>query len=350
MADKGNSLLQADEISLFCEQVGMILGAGIPLYDGMETLAKSEEKERYGTRFQGIYHSLLKNGNLADALAQSGLFPDYLIAMTRIGEETGKLDQVMRALARYYQWEAEIRTSVISAVLYPTVLILMLVAVVAVLVTAVLPVFYNVYASLGLSLNSSEASLMHIGVSIGKALLIIAGVFLVSAVLAAALLRTKKRQAVLAGICRILPFVGRTREKIAVGRFANALAMMLTAGYQIDAAMEIAPQVVEAPGCRAKIVRVSEEMHGGKPFVQALTDAKLFDEIHEKMLVFGAAAGNLDLVMEHLSERYRTEAEDSIGRMVAGIEPALVTILTLVIGGILLSVTMPLLSILSSLG
>ena len=98
--------LPPDEIALFCEQVAMVLKAGIPLGDGMETLAHSYADSRYGARFESMRAALDRRGTLSEALEDAGIFPGYLLAMTRIGERSGKLDEVMISLANYYQWEA----------------------------------------------------------------------------------------------------------------------------------------------------------------------------------------------------------------------------------------------------
>jgi len=104
--------LPPDETALFCEQVAMVLKAGIPLSDGMETLARSYADSRYGARFLAIQKTLEQRGSLSDSLEDAGIFPKYLCAMVRIGERAGKLDDVMAALANYYPWEADIRVSV----------------------------------------------------------------------------------------------------------------------------------------------------------------------------------------------------------------------------------------------
>lgn len=350
MANEGNRYLKPEELSLFCEQVGMILSAGIPLYDGMESLAKSYANDLYGVRFAEIYQALLQNGSLHDALKESGLFPPYLISMTRIGEQTGKLDDVMNALAQYYQWEAELSASVKNAIVYPLVLVLMLAAVIGILVISVLPVFSRVFAGLGLSMESSQASIMRFGMGLGRGVLIAVGVFLLILVTIACLLRTGNRERVLDRLGAILPFLRHAREKIAAGRFANVLSIMLTAGYNMEAAMALAPTVVSDGAYRARVETCAAAMRDGQSFVTALINAKLFDEVHEKMLTFGAAAGQLDTVMQKLSGIYREAADRNISHLVSLIEPTLVSVLTIVVGGILLSVTMPLLSILSAIG
>ena len=103
----------------------MVLKAGIPLGDGMETLARSYADSRFGARFESMRAAVDRRGTLSDALEDAGIFPGYMLALTRIGERSGKLDEVMASLANYYQWEAQIKTSVKNAILYPSVLVMM---------------------------------------------------------------------------------------------------------------------------------------------------------------------------------------------------------------------------------
>ena len=199
--------LPPDETALFCEQIAMVLQAGIPLGDGMETLARSYAGSRYGARFEEMHVSLERGGTFSQVLEKTGIFPDYLLAMTRIGERSGKLDEVMASLANYYQWEAQIKSSVKSAILYPSVLVMMLAVVIAILVISVLPVFQRVFDSLGLAATSPATAAMQIGVGVGKGMLILVGVFALLLLVVGILLSTNKRKPVLALLAGVIPAV-----------------------------------------------------------------------------------------------------------------------------------------------
>lgn len=342
--------LPPDETALFCEQVAMVLKAGIPLEDGMETLARSYEGSRYGARFVQIRNALQKHGAFSAALEEAGIFPAYLCALTRIGERTGKLDEVMASLARYYQWEAEIKTSVKNAILYPTVLVMMLAVVIAILVISVLPVFQRVFDSLGLSVGSPATAAMRIGVGVGEGMLVLVGIFALLLVILGFLLKTARRDSVLALLSGILPPMRRVNARLSTARYAAALSMMLAAGYPVEDAIQLAPSVITEAKRRRQAELGAKALQSGGSFAQAAEKSGLFDPMHEKMIRFGSAAGKLDAVMEKLSGIYMQEADDAIHAVVAMIEPALVAVLSIVIGGILLSVMLPLLSVLSAVG
>jgi type IV pilus assembly protein PilC len=342
--------LPPDETSLFCEQVAMVLKAGIPLNDGIETLARSYAGSRYGTRFDGIRAALNRHGTLSAALEDAGIFPAYMLAMIRIGERSGKLDEVMASLANYYQWEAQIRTSVKNAILYPSLLVMMLSVVVAILVISVIPVFQRVFNSLGLLGGSPASAAMQIGVGVGKGMLVLVGVFAVLLALVGILLKTSKRESVLTLLARVIPAVRRVNARLSTARYASALSMMLASGYPVEEAIQLAPSVVTDTKHRHQAERAAKELLGGTSFADAVEKSGLFDPMHEKMIRFGSAAGKLDAVMEKLSGIYMTEADDAIHNVIAMIEPTLVAVLSVVIGGILLSVMLPLLSVLSAVG
>ena len=342
--------LPPDETALFCEQIAMVLQAGIPLGDGMETLARSYAGSRYGARFEEMHVSLERGGTFSQVLEKTGIFPDYLLAMTRIGERSGKLDEVMVSLANYYQWEAQIKSSVKSAILYPSVLVMMLAVVIAILVISVLPVFQRVFDSLGLAATSPATAAMQIGVGVGKGMLILVGVFALLLLVVGILLSTNKRKPVLALLAGVIPAVRRVNARLSTARYASALSMMLSAGYPVEDAMRLAPSVVTDDKHKKQAELAQQELLAGGSFAQAAEKSGLFDAMHEKMIRFGTAAGKLDTVMEKLSGIYMGEADDAIHHVIAMIEPTLVAILSVVIGGILLSVMLPLLSVLSAIG
>jgi type IV pilus assembly protein PilC len=347
---KMQNTLPPDETALFCEQVAMVLKAGIPLAEGMETLARSYEGSRYGARFVQMRDAVNRRGALSAALDDAGIFPAYLLAMVRIGERAGKLDEVMSSLANYYQWEAQIRASAKNAILYPSVLVMMLAVVVAILVISVMPVFQRVFDSLGLSAGSPASAAMQFGVVFGKCMLVLVGVFAVLLIVSGILLRTKRRDSVLSLLARVVPAVRRVNARLSTARYASALSMMLAAGYPVEDAIKLAPTVVTDPKSRRQADLAASELLGGAGFAQAAETSGLFDPIHEKMIRFGTAAGKLDAVMEKLSGIYMEEADDAIHNVIAMIEPTLVAVLSIVIGGILLSVILPLLSVLSAVG
>ena len=115
MAVTGKRSITSEELSSFCSQVALILSAGLPLYDGMETLAETTKGTEYADLYAAASKKVNETGSLYEALKADDRWPTYLVEMTGIGEQTGQLESVMNGLATYYGREERIRSSVVSA-------------------------------------------------------------------------------------------------------------------------------------------------------------------------------------------------------------------------------------------
>ncbi len=189
--------------------------------------------------------------------------------MTRIGERAGKLDEVMSSLANYYNWEAEIKASVKSAILYPTILVMMLAVVIAILVVSVLPVFQRVFDSLGLAAGSPATAAMRIGVGVGKGMLVIVGIVTVLLLIVGILLKTTRRESVLALLGKLIPSVRRVNARLSTARYASVLSMMLCAGYPVEDAIQLAPTVITDARRRQRAEDSAKELLAGVSYAEA---------------------------------------------------------------------------------
>lgn len=149
------------EISSFCGQMAMVLKSGISAIDGVEIMRDDAATEKGKALLSKVYDSLSESGSLADSLKMTGECPDYAIDMIRIGEQSGKLETVMRSLSAYYKRENSIADGIRNAVTYPFIMILMMFAVVGVLIVKVLPIFGSVYQDLGTELTGPDVHCFH---------------------------------------------------------------------------------------------------------------------------------------------------------------------------------------------
>lgn len=346
----GKGRVPAGETALFCSQAALILKAGLPLHDGIASLRQDMEDSRGKRAFDTLVNTLEESGSLYEGVKASGIFPDYMVHMVRIGERAGKLEAVLSSLHRYYLWEEKTQKSIRGAITYPAVLLLMMTVVVSVLVLKVLPIFSQVLTNLGAELSTLSAALMNFGLTAGKCAL---GLMVVTAVVLAALYLVSKTRAGAGQLSRLFqwfPLTRRLSGKIAAGRFAGVMEMMLSSGYSLDDALELAPDILDGEGDRKKVRRCRELLSEGKSFAGAMEEMRLFAPLHQRMLQAGEQAGQLDAVLRELTELYEDEVEDSISQLVSFIEPAIVAVLSVIIGVILLSVMLPLSSIMSSIG
>ena len=344
---KRTGVLPPEELALFCDQLSLVLQAGLPLADAMGTLAETYAGTPNGARFAAVNAALQAHGTLTDALEQVGLFPPYFTQMVRTGEQAGRLDEVLAGLSRYYAREADIRTQIKSAVTYPSVLVLMMAAVIAVLVSSVMPVFSRIYASLGTDLAANVTA--NVGLAVGRAVLIAVAVLVALLLAAVILYNTRARGALLRVLGAVLPPLARTEDALYASRFAEVTALMLKSGCDLSEAMARAQEIPGSKKNRAKAALCSERVRSGMGFYESVAAAEIFSPLHNKLIRTGVTAGKLDAVMEKLGQMYAEQAETQLARLVSAIEPTLVALLCVAIGGILLAVMLPLLTVLSSM-
>ncbi len=348
MKDKTRQKISSAELSTFCGQVAMILEAGLPLYDGMETLAATESKNEHSDLYQAASQKVTETGSLYEALKQDDRWPDYLSEMVGVGERSGQLETIMRGLEKYYAREDRIRSSVISAVTYPMSLGIMLVVIVLILLWKVLPLFRQVLDSMGMGMSATGSVLMRIGTAVGW---IVMGLVLITLIVVIAmliLLRTDKREKVLSFIRKRIPMIAKINKKLNASRIAGVLSMLLSSGFPIDEALEMTEKVV-GDDAAEKVHEIRQDMENGKPLAESVSDAKIFNDLHNRMFKMGTVTGKEDQVLNQFAEMYEEEAEDDITRLIAIIEPTLVALLATVIGAVILSVMLPMAGILSNL-
>ncbi len=349
MKKKKTKSLPADEVSLFCQQAAMILKAGIPLYDGMEVLYQNYKDTPYGGAFQKIYEGVRDGGSLYEGIKEAGFFPNYMVHMVQVGETAGELDRVLESLGDYYERESRMQAAVRSAVMYPLILVVLMTAVTAVLVIRVLPVFTEVFLSLGSGLVGTEAAVLSGGVTLGRVALAAAAVILILVLVLYLIWKAGGRQAIMRA-AQILPQVRRLLDKQTAQRFAEVIAMVMASGYNLEHALELIPDLLPDKRNRKKAEKCQSLMQRDGDFAAAVEAAGIFAPLHQRMIRVGADAGQTDRVMERMARLYGIQVDEGIHSLVSWIEPALVAVLTLIIGGILLSVMLPLISIMMSIG
>ena len=349
MSKKKTQGLSAAELSLFCGQVALILEAGLPLYDGMETLAGTEAADRNAALYQAVSRKVTETGSLYEALKDDESWPVYLREMVGIGEQSGQLDRVLRGLERYYAREERLKSAISSAVTYPLVLGALLVAIVLILLWRLLPVFRRVMAGMGVGLNDTGSRLMNAGAAVGWIVLALVVVALAVTVAVVLGLKSKRREAVMERLRKAVPAIGRLQDRLSASRIAEILSMMLSSGFPLQEALEMTNRALTDRGASEKLAKVREGLDRGDSFSDAVEKAEIFDPLHSRMLTMGSATGTESQVLEKLAAIYEESAEEGLERTVSIIEPTLVAVLAVVIGAVLLAVLLPMAGILSSL-
>ncbi len=344
-----SGLLSNVELSGFCAQTAMVLKSGIPISEGVGIML--DDAKGPGLSVLSAIHDKLEAGApLFEAMSSVGVFPAYMVSMTEIGEKTGRLDDVMDSLSSYYEREEAIRQSVRSAVTYPMVMVLIMLVVIGLLVIEVLPVFDSVFRDLGSEMTGFAQTVMGVGALISRYAFVIIGVLAAAIILFLVLRNTSAGKRMGERFRFWFPPTRNISQKIASGRFASAMSLMLSSGLDPDDSLEMVYRLADTDVLRGKIESCRKALTAGSSLAEAMLAAELFSGIYARMVAVAFKTGSVDGVMSHLAARYEDEIEGEIGGLIAVLEPTLVIILSVLVGLILLSVMLPLMGVMSSIG
>ena len=328
------------ELSFFCNQLAMILSSGISAFEGISMMQEDTENEEEKQILLEISSYLEESGILHESLEKSGLFPSYLLHMVKIGEETGKLDDVFSSLSLHYSREDSIKNSIRHALIYPLVMTFMMIIVIFVLLMKVMPIFNQVFVQLGSQMSGFSGVLVSLGNGLSKYLMAVIAVLLLIGIL---LFYFRKQ------FVHRIPFMRSIYEKIAACRFATGMSLALSSGLNPDLSMDLVCELNEDSLFEKKLELCQKYISEGEDLSKALVHAGILSGLHARMASIGNKSGTMDQVMQQIAESYQEEVDNRINQMLAIIEPTLVVLLSLIVGTVLLSVMFPLIGIMAHL-
>ena len=338
------------ELSTLCLELSMLLHAGVGTGDALSLLAEESDPE-YKAMLMDMAKEVDGGAALSDAMRRAEGFPVYVCGLVEVGERAGRTEEALAALSRYYESRARLDRRVRSALLYPAVMLLLMLVVIAVLLVKVLPIFDDVYASLGGRLTGVAGSLLTLGRWLDGAmpvlwvLLVLAAVFL--AVFAAV---PSFREKLTVSWRRSHGDKGVAR-KMNDARLAQALAMGMASGMPIEEAVELAAGLMEeTPAARERCLDCRARLEGGERSSAAMKQSGLLPVGACRLLEMGQRGGAGDAAREKIAADLSEESEAALEEKVSRVEPALVLVCSILVGLILLPVMLPLMHIMSAIG
>lgn len=346
---KGNQLTNL-EIASFCEQMAMIMKAGITPKDGLAILLSDTKDESTKQILQTLLKTSAMGETFTTSVKESGVFPEYVVNMIAIGEETGRVDDVMQSLSDYYEHEEDISESIRNAITYPFVMIVMMLIIIAVIISKVLPLFNQVFVQLGTQMNGFSASLLKIGEAMQSYSILFFGLLFLLAAFYVYGTKTASGKTLFSKLASKIGPLKRFKDSVAYGRFASGMSLMLNSGMGIFQSLDMVGHLVDDAEMEEKINRCRNYISEGDGFAEALQKEHFFNNLYSRMIALGVKTGNLDSILGKIAHIYEEETDKKIRNFISVLEPTLVISLSLVVGLILLSVILPLLSIMTSIG
>lgn len=301
---------------------------------------------RIASLFNGFGHHIPNRRGDAQIIR---VFPAYLLSMTELGEQTGTLDEVMKALSLHYEREEAISRNVKNALTYPLIMSAMMAAVIVILLVKVMPIFQQVFRQLGTEMTGFSRALMGLGTALNRYSILF--IVLLLLVIAAAFAGTHT-----AGGRRFFRKIGlhfsrirSMQEQLSVCRFASGMAISLKSGLTQEQSLELTERLIEDTDFCKKLEACRNGLSEGQELAALLHQEQILTGVYARMASIGARTGELDAVLERIADLCQEDLDDRMNRTLAVLEPTLVITLSLIVGVILLSAMLPLMGILSSL-
>ena len=339
--------LSAEELAAFAAQLSLTVKTGIPLSEAVMILRDDVETDAAKKLLGAILEQLEAGGSLANALKETGMFPVYMTQMIEIGEASGRLDHVLSSLHRYYEREDNIGKSARSAITYPTIMLIILIVIIVILVTKVLPIFNQVFNTLGGEMTPLAQGALRVGEIISNSSVVLVVIIAVIAIIIALLGVTPGGRKSLAAFGQRL--FQQLADRMAAAKFASGMSLMLASGLDVDRSVELTLPLMSNPRMRAKVEKLRKLTQQGLSFTDSVVKTSIFSGMQGRMLTLGFKSGNLDNVMEQIADDYEKDVDERLDNLISIIEPTMVAILCVIVGLILLSAMLPLLGVMSSI-
>jgi type IV pilus assembly protein PilC len=350
----GRKKVKANELAIFTRQFSVMIDAGLPLVQCLEILAQQQDNKYFQQVLMQVRQDVEEGSTLAAAMARHPKVFDQLYAnMVEAGETGGILDLILQRLSTYIEKIVKLKRDVISALIYPTAVVLMAIIAVAVIMIVVIPQFQNIFLGL---LGPGELlplpTRIVVGISnflAGWGGLVILGVIVGAAIAIRSYYKTPGGRRNLDSLMLKLPIFGSILRKIAVARFSRTLSTLLSSGVPILQSLDITARTAGNVIIESAILKVRAGVERGESFVDPLKATEVFPSMVAQMIGIGEQTGALDAMLGKIADFYEQEVDTAIANLLTLIEPVLIGFLGVTIGSIVIAMYLPLFTLIGKL-
>jgi len=338
------------EIAVFTRQFSVMIDAGLPLVQCLEILAANQENVSFQKALTGVRTTVEGGATLANAMrGYPKIFDDLTTNMIEAGETGGILDVILQRLATYVEKAVKLKAAVKSALIYPVAVIGIAVVIVGCLLKFVVPIFINLFASLQVDLPLPTRITMGLSYVVRRfwwvMFLALGGlVFGISQ-----MRKNDKGRYLWDSFMLKLPVFGLVLRKIAVARFSRTLGTLLTSGVSILEALNITARTSGNAVLEQALFKVRKAIEEGRTIVDPLKESAVFPNMVTQMIGVGEATGAMDAMLQKIADFYEDEVDAATKDMLTLLEPVMIAFLGVAVGGIVISLYMPLFSMIGKL-
>lgn len=341
----GGKKVKDKDLAVFCKQFSAVLNAGVTIISALEMMSEQLENKTLKRALQEAQAYVQKGGTLADAFKLNPkVFPPIMINMTAAGEMSGNLEICFDRLTTHFETANALHSKVKGAVTYPIVILIVVVAVVAVLLVGVIPQFSQMFDDLGSELPAATQMLVNLSNFLQHKWYIL--VIIVATIVFGlkAFGKTEPGSLMYAKIGIKFPLFGNLTIKSAAATFSRTMATLMASGISLIDAVEQVAKMINNRIIREALLDAKTQIAKGVPLSKPLRDCGIFPPMLPQMTKIGEETGNIEDMMDKVADYYEMEVNDATDALTAAMEPLIIVIMGVVVGGIVMAIYSPMLS------
>ena len=333
------------DVIIFSRQFSTMIDAGLPLLQCLDILYSQQENPTFKKNLKQIKESVETGETFADALKKfPKVFNELFTNMVAAGEAGGILDVILKRLSAYMEKMAKLKRQVKGAMVYPIITIIVAIVVVAIILVFVIPVFAEMFSDFGASMPAPTLFVMALSdFVIGNIIYIIAGIF-AAVFLIKRVYATNKGRILMDDMFLRLPVIGILIRKVSVAKFTRTTSTMLSSGVSILEVLDIVAKTSGNKIIEFAIQDVKIGISEGRSMSDPLLESGVFPSMVCSMIAVGESTGALDIMMEKIADFYDDEVDQAVKNLTDMIEPFMLVFLGVVVGGLVISMYLPIFS------
>jgi type IV pilus assembly protein PilC len=346
----GNKVKQRS-IAIFTRQLATMIDAGLPLVQSLEILSSQQDHKLFKNIIREIREDVEGGSTFAGALKKHpATFDELYTNLVVAGEEGGILDNILTRLANYIEKAEALKKKVKSALVYPSTIVGVAVIVVAILMIFVIPVFEQMFSSAGQTLPLPTLIVLTMSKIIKKYVIIIIPIFIFLGFLLKKYYQTENGKALIDRLLLKLPVFGPLFQKISVARFSRTLGTLVSSGVPILDGLTIVSKTSGNRAVETAILNARASIREGETIAEPLGRSGMFPPMVIQMISVGESTGALDSMLSKIADFYEEEVDVAVGNLTSLLEPLLMVFLGVVIGGVVISMYLPIFQMASAVG
>ena len=330
------------DLAVFCRQFYTMIEAGLGIVKCFEILEAQTSNKTLRSALGAIHEDVQKGFTISEAMNNHDkVFPSILINMIEAGEVSGTLDSILERMARHFEQESKLESKIKSALVYPSALIVVSIAVVIFMLVAVLPTFTSMFTSSGVDLPWPTQLLMNLSEWIKTYWYLLGGGLLIVVMGWFYFISTTEGRRFLDNLKIKIPGIRVTSIKIITARFTRTLSTLVASGIPLLQALEVVGKVLNNVVVQDRLIDSTDGIRRGASLSRAVRAMDIFPPMVDSMINIGEESGALDEILYKTADFYEDEVEMSLQRMTTLIEPVLLVFMAVIIGFIVIAMAMP---------